>query len=162
MRQTARIVVGATAALPLAFLTTVTGQDSAPAASHAMLTDAEIVWRDSPSLNAGAKLAVVSGNPASTGPFTIRLRLPVGYRVAPHWHPTEEHVTVLSGTFALGMGELYDESQLKDLSVGGYAAMPAEMRHFGLARTATVVQVHGMGPFTSNYVNPADDPRKQK
>jgi hypothetical protein len=88
--------------------------------------------------------------------------LPAGYKVAPHWHPTDEFVTVLSGTFAMGMGEAYDESRLKDLSTGGYAAMPAEMRHFGLARTASVVQVHGMGPFASNYVNPADDPRRRK
>lgn len=130
--------------------------------THTLLTDAELVWRDSPGLNPGARLAVVSGNPATAGPFTVRLQLPAGYQARPHWHPTEEHVTVLSGTFAMGMGEVYDESAMKDLPAGGYASMPAQMRHFGLAKTATVVQIHGMGPFTSTYVNPADDPRNKK
>lgn len=127
-----------------------------------LLTDAELVWKDSPGLNPGGKLAVVSGSPAVAGSFIIRLQLPAGYKVAPHWHPTEEHVTVLSGTFSMGMGEVYGESAMKDLPAGGYATMAAEMRHFGLARTTTVVQIHGMGPFTSTYVNPADDPRNKK
>jgi len=162
MKRTILIAVGAMAALPLALTRIVTGQGSPPGPVHTMVTDAEIVWKESPALNPGARIAVVSGNPASTGPFTIRLHLPAGYKVAPHWHPTDEFVTVLSGTFAMGMGEVYDESRLKALSAGGYAAMPAEMRHFGLARTTSVVQVHGMGPFASNYVNPADDPRQQK
>lgn len=162
MRQTILIAVGAMAALPLALAGTVAGQGSAPAPAHTMITDAEIVWKDSRGLNPGARIAVVSGNPASAGPFTIRLHLPAGYKVAPHWHPTDEHVTVLSGTFAMGMGDVYDESRLKDLSAGGYAAMPAEMRHFGLAKTTSVVQVHGMGPFASNFVNPADDPRQRE
>jgi ChrR-like protein with cupin domain len=162
MRRNILVAVGAMAALPLALVSTVTGQSAAPAPVHVMVTDAEIVWKDSPGLNPGGKIAVVSGNPASAGPFTIRLHLPAGYKVAPHWHPTDEHVTVLSGTFAMGMGEVYDESQMKDLAAGGYTAMPAEMRHFGLAKTTTVVQVHGTGPFASNYVNPADDPRRRK
>lgn len=159
--MTRMLAVGGAMALSVALVNTVTGQGSAPA-THSLLTDAELVWKDSAGLNPGAKLAVVSGNPAGTGPFTIRLQLPAGYKVAPHWHPTEEHVTVLSGTFALGMGEVYDESKMKDLPAGGYAAMPAEMRHFGLVKTATVVQIHGMGPFASTYVNPADDPRNSK
>jgi hypothetical protein len=161
-RGTTLIAVGAIAALLLALTRIVMGQGSTPAPVHVMVTDAEIVWKDSPGLNPGAKIAVVSGSPASAGPFTIRLHLPAGYKVAPHWHPTDEFVTVLSGTFAMGMGEVYDESKLKDLSAGGHAAMPAEMRHFGLAKTTSVVQVHGMGPFASNYVNPADDPRQRR
>lgn len=139
----------------------VVGQESAPP-THKLLTDAELVWRDSAGLRPGAKLAVVSGNPSASAAFTIRLQLPAGYKAPPHWHQTEEHVTVLSGTFAMGMGEVYDEAQMKDLPAGGYAAMPAGMRHFGLAKTATVVQIHGVGPFTTTYVNPADDPRTNK
>jgi hypothetical protein len=162
MRRRILIAVGAVAALPMVLSRSATGQGSAPAPAHTMVDGAEIVWKESRGLNPGARIAVVSGNPAGTGPFTIRLHLPAGYKVAPHWHPTDEFVTVLSGTFAMGMGEVYDESRLKDLSAGGHAAMPAEMRHFGLAKTTSVVQVHGMGPFTSNYVNPADDPRQRK
>lgn len=162
MRRTMLIAVGAMAALPMALTGSVTGQGSTPAPGHTMANDTEIVWKENRGLNPGARIAVVSGNPASTGPFTIRLYLPAGYKVAPHWHPTDEFVTVLSGTFAMGMGEVYDESRLKDLAAGGFAAMPAEMRHFGLAKATSVVQVHGMGPFASNYVNPADDPRQRK
>jgi hypothetical protein len=162
MRRTILIAVGAVAALPMVLTRSATGQGSTPAPVHTMVDGAEVVWKESRGLNPGARIAVVSGNPASTGPFTIRLHLPAGYKVAPHWHPTDEFVTVLSGTFAMGMGEVYDESRLKDLTAGGYAAMPAEMRHFGLAKTTSVVQVHGLGPFTSNYVNPADDPRQRK
>lgn len=130
-----------------------------PPTSHIALTASEVPWGDPPpSLNPGAKLAVVSGNPGGNGPFAIHLQLPAGYKIAPHWHPTVEHVTVLSGVLALGMGEEFDQTSTKELSEGGYALLPAEMRHFALAMTDVVVQVHGMGPFVLNYVNPADDP----
>ena len=89
-------------------------------------------------------------------------QLPAGYRIAPHWHPTTENVTVLAGTVALGMGEKYDELGLTNLEVGGFAALPADMRHFFVARTAATIQVHGMGPFAITYVNAADDPRNKK
>jgi len=131
-----------------------------PAGSHVALTPAELKWGNPPpSLKPGAQFAVVAGNPGEKGLFTIRLRMPAGYRVAPHWHPTDEHVTVLSGVWAVGMGETFDEKAMKELPAGGYGAMPAEMRHFALAKTEVVVQVHGLGPFVVNYVNPADDPQ---
>ena len=81
--------------------------------------------------------------------------------IAPHWHPTDEHVTVVSGTFALGMGDKFDKKQMKELPAGGYALLPAQMRHFAYAKTDAIVQVHGMGPFALTYVNPADDPSKR-
>jgi quercetin dioxygenase-like cupin family protein len=107
-------------------------------------------------------MAVVSGDPGKPELFAIRVQLPSGYKIAPHWHPTDEHVTVLSGTFSLGMGEKFDQAALKDLPAGGYASMPAEMRHFATTKGATTIQVDGMGPFAVNYVNPADDPSKKK
>jgi quercetin dioxygenase-like cupin family protein len=105
-------------------------------------------------------MAVVSGDPGKVGPFVVRLKMPAGYKIAPHWHPADEHATVLSGSFALGMGEKFDPAALKTLPAGGYALLPAEMRHFAMAKTAAIVQVHGTGPFVLNYVNPADDPSK--
>ena len=87
--------------------------------------------------------------------------MPAGYKIMPHWHPTDEHVTVLSGTFALGMGEKFDKASMKKLPVGGYALLPADMRHFAMATTAATIQVHGQGPFVLTYVNPADDPSKR-
>lgn len=135
----------------------------APAAQHVMVAPSAITWGDAPpSLPPGSRIAVVSGDPAQAQPFVLRAQVPAGYRIAPHWHPTTENITVLSGTISLGMGEQFDQSAMKDLAAGGYATMPAEMRHYFLAKSAATFQVHGMGPFAVNYVNPADDPSKQR
>jgi len=107
-------------------------------------------------------MAVVSGDPTQTVPFVIRAQMPAGYRIAPHWHPTDENITVLSGTVSLGMGEKFDQSAMKDVSSGGYFVAPAEMRHSFMAKTAATIQVHGVGPFAVNYVNAADDPSQKK
>jgi quercetin dioxygenase-like cupin family protein len=104
---------------------------------------------------------VVSGDPGKPGLYVVRAKMPAGYKIAPHWHPTDEHVTVLSGTFAFGMGEKFDRASMKALPAGGYALMPADMRHFAMATTAATIQVHGQGPFALTYVNPADDPSKR-
>jgi ketosteroid isomerase-like protein len=140
--------------------------DSAPASaasSHVMMPTAELKWGDPPpSLPPGSKIAVVSGDPTQAQPFVIRAQVPAGYKVAPHWHPGTENLTVLSGTVALGMGEQFNESTMTQLGPGGYASLPADMRHYFLSKTASTFQVHGMGPFVVNYVNPADDPSKQQ
>jgi hypothetical protein len=144
----------------LAIATSVAAQETKPP-THVLLTPAELKWGEAPpALPKGALFAVISGDPGKAGPFTIRLKVPAGYKIAPHWHPTDENVTVLTGTFALGMGETFDAASLKPLTAGSYGLLPAEMRHFAMAKTAAVVQVHGTGPFVLNYVNPADDPRK--
>ena len=130
--------------------------------SHVMVQPASITWGDPPpSLPRGSKIAVIAGDPSKAGPFVLRAQVPAGYKVAPHWHPGDENLTVLSGTVALGMGDTWDESKMQTLGSGGYAALPAEMRHFLLAKTASTFQVHGTGPFVLNYVNPADDPSKK-
>jgi len=140
--------------------------DAAPASGsgpHVMLAPGELKWGDAPpSLPPGAKMAVVQGDPTQAQPFVVRAQVPAGYKVPPHWHPGDENITVLSGTVALGMGEQFDESKMTTIPVGGYASLPAEMRHYFMAKTATTFQVHGMGPFVVNYVNPADDPSTQK
>jgi len=142
-----------------------TGNSDAPtpvSSAHVVVPAAAVKWGDPPpSLPAGAKLAVISGDPGLPEPFTIRLQFPNGYKIAPHTHPTDEHVTVMSGTFAAGMGQAFDEKALGDLAAGSYAVMSATMPHFGMAKGTTVVQVHGIGPFVLNYVNPADDPSKK-
>lgn len=142
-----------------------TATSDAPAAlsSAAVVVPAsDVKWGAvPPSLPAGAKLAVVSGDPGKAEPFTLRLQMPAGYKIAPHSHPTDEHVTVLSGTLAAAMGNTFDEKALKDLVAGSYANMATGMNHYVQARTPTVVQVHGMGPFVVNYVNAADDPSKK-
>ena len=63
-------------------------------------------------------------------------------------------------TFMAGMGDSYDESKMMSLAAGSYVFMPRRMHHFAGAKGGAVVQVHGVGPFKINYVNPADDPSK--
>ena len=136
--------------------------DAPPVVAHALVAPGTLKWGDAPpGLPAGARFAVVSGDPSKPGPFVIRGQMPAGYRVPPHWHPAAENLTVLSGTVALGMGDTMDEKAMTTLAAGGYAVMPAEMRHAFMARTAATIQVHGTGPFAITYVNPADDPRKK-
>ena len=126
---------------------------------HVMTAPADIKWGDPPPVfEKGATFAVLAGNPAEAGLFTVRIKAPAGYKVMPHWHPTDEHVTVISGTFMLGMGEKFDKATMTTLPAGGYALLPAEMRHYAMAKTAVVVQINGQGPFALTYVNPADDP----
>lgn len=123
---------------------------------------ANIKWGDVPPfLPKGAKLAVLVGDPSKPEPFTVRLQMPDGYKIAPHTHPNDEHVTVLSGTFRAAMGDKWDDKALGDFAPGSYANMAAGMAHYAAAKGATVVQVHGVGPFVVNYVNPADDPSRK-
>ncbi|MGH8286688.1 MAG: DUF4440 domain-containing protein [Steroidobacteraceae bacterium] len=129
---------------------------------HAVVAASAVTWGDPPpALPRGAKSAVVSGDPTKAGPFVLRVQFPRGYRVPPHSHPTDENVTVISGTVALGWGEKFDETAMEDVAAGGYALLPAKMPHFAMAKTAATFQIHGMGPFDLSYVNAADDPRNQ-
>lgn len=115
-----------------------------------------------PFVAAGAQLAVLEGNPsASTGEFTIRLKMPDGYKVAPHWHPKRENVTVISGSFKVGMGDTFDTGKMMTFPAGSFAYLDPDMHHYGMASGPTVVQVHGMSPLQFNYVNPGDDPSKK-
>lgn len=108
----------------------------------------------------GAKMAVVSGDPSQAEPFEIQLSMPNGYRVAPHFHPTDETVEVKKGTFLVGMGDHFNLKKAKSMKKGDQASVPAQQHHFGMARGRTIVDVKAMGPFGLTYVNPADDPQK--
>jgi hypothetical protein len=129
--------------------------------THIMVSPADLKWADVPSLPPGAKIAVIEGPPTEAVPFTFRLKFPANYKIPAHWHPAIEHVTVISGSLNLGMGDKLDEAKTKPLSVGSVAIMQPKMNHFGWTKEETVVQVHGIGPWGFTYVNPADDPRKK-
>jgi hypothetical protein len=123
----------------------------------------EIKWGPVPAVLApGAQMAVLFGDPAGTGLVTLRLKMPAGYKISPHWHPTDEHVTVISGTFAIGMGDKLDPAASKTLKAGGYGVATANMHHFAWTKTGAIVEVNLMGPFQITYVNPADDPSRKK
>lgn len=109
----------------------------------------------------GAKLAVLEGNPMKPETFTMRLWMPAGYRIPPHFHPAWEHVTVVKGSFHVGMGSKFDESkEAAVLQTGAFGALPPGMRHFAWTNEETVIQLHGVGPWQLRYVNPADNPAK--
>ena len=122
--------------------------------------EAGVKWGPAPAiLPAGAQMAVLEGNPTGSGLFTVRLRLPNGYKIAPHTHPTDENVTVISGAFKVGMGTKFDSKAMMTLRPGGFVTPPANHAHYAAAEGETVVQVHAMGPFVLTYVNPADQPK---
>jgi len=135
-----------------------------PSHDEAMLHPTEATtWKPGPaSLPKGAMIAVLEGDPTKEGPFVFRVKIPDGYRVPPHTHPKTERVTVLSGTFNIGMGDKFDEKATKPMLAGTYGYWPAGMKHFVWAKGETVLQFHGMGPWSIQYLNPADDPRNQK
>jgi quercetin dioxygenase-like cupin family protein len=119
-----------------------------------------VKWGPAPPFFApGARFAVMQGDPSASGEYTVRLEMPAGYVIKPHYHPTDENVTVLSGSFAVGMGDTVKTGQASVLGSGGFVSIPAQAHHYAVARRKTVVQVHGMGPFAITYLNPADDPR---
>src|ERR1051325_4230244 len=130
---------------------------------HKIVTLSDVQWSDAPaSLPAGAKMAVLDGDPGKAGSFTIWLKAPAGYKVPPHTHPTTERVTGISGNGRLGMGEKFDENAAKDVTPGTFVVLPAETAHFAYFPQESVIQVQSEGPFQIKYINPADDPRGTK
>jgi anti-sigma factor ChrR (cupin superfamily) len=126
-----------------------------------VVTPDKIQWGPAPAVfPAGAQFAVLAGDPSKPGPFVVRIKAPDGYRIMPHWHPTGEYVTVISGEFRVGMGDKFDESSMQTLPAGSVAAVPTHHNHYAMTKGETVVQVNSTGPFKLVYVNPADDPSK--
>jgi quercetin dioxygenase-like cupin family protein len=139
---------------------------SAPAAvaasGHKMVTPDQIKWGPAPdALPAGAQVSVLDGDPTKPGMFTIRAKFADGYVVPPHWHPTAEHVVVISGTLLMGTGDKAEPSAMHPLPAGSFSKIPAKVHHFVQAKGETVVHITGTGPFVVNYVNASDDPRKK-
>lgn len=129
-------------------------------APHLMVTPSELKWTGTPALP-GATIAVIEGPLDQPVPFTMRLRLPADYRLPAHWHPAIEHVTVISGTFNMGVGDTLDMTKTMPLGPGSVAIMQAKTNHFAWTKEETEVQLHGVGPWEITFVNPADDPRKK-
>src|SRR5256885_14819248 len=116
------------------------GSSSAPAA--VTITPDAVKWNP---LLPGIQISALAGDSSKPGPYTVRLKFADGARVAPHWHPEDESVTVIQGTFLAGMGGKYDAASLHELPTGSFILMPKQMRHFAAARAETIVQLHGNG-----------------
>ena len=129
---------------------------------HVVVRPDDVKWFPAPpGLPAGAKVALLTGDPTKAAPYVLRVKLPDGYKVPPHWHPTDENVTVIKGTLMVGKGEKFSADASEALPAGSFARMPKAMRHFAWTKGETIIQVHGVGPFEIVYVNAADDPRKK-
>jgi mannose-6-phosphate isomerase-like protein (cupin superfamily) len=135
-----------------------------PAQAQNAFTPDQIKWGPAPPfIPSGAQLAVLEGDPmAASGDFTIRLKMPDGYRIAPHTHPHRENVTVLSGTLKVGMGDKFDATKMMSFGAGSFAYLDPSVHHYAAASGETVIQIHGQSPAKFNYINPADDPTPKK
>ena len=135
---------------------------TAAAEEHKIVTAQDIKWTPGPpSLPKGVEMAVLFGDPSKDGLFAMRLKFPKGYQIPPHNHPKPEVVTVISGTFRIGMGESADPAKAQALPAGGLFAFPPGMTHFASTDEETVVQLNSTGPWSVTYVNPKDDPRQK-
>ena len=134
-----------------------------PALAQHVITQGDALdWKAGPAaLPPGAQFVVLVGDPGKEGPYILRYKFPAGYRVPAHTHPNDENVTVISGTFHLGMGPKLDQAKGQVLKAGGIAHLPKGMQHYAWTSQETILQLHGVGPAGITYVNPADDPRKQ-
>ncbi len=138
------------------------GPAAQPMDSHPIDQMSDIKWGPAPpSLPPGSQLAVMTGDPSAKGFISLRAKMPAGYKIPPHWHPTDEHVTVLSGTMIFGDGDVVNAKTARTVKPGGYFIAGAQMHHYAVAKTAAVIQVDLEGPFDITYVNAADDPRNK-
>lgn len=138
-------------------------EDGKAKREHTILTAEDVKWSEGPPiLPPGAKAAVLDGDPKKEGIFTMRLKVPGGYKVPPHWHPVDERLTVISGAFHLGLGEKMEESKARKLPAGSFFSLPPKTPHFAFTTEETVVQISTMGPWSLTYVDPSDDPRSKK
>jgi quercetin dioxygenase-like cupin family protein len=128
---------------------------------HAEFTNpGDMKWGPAPpDLPKGAEVAVLHGDPSKKGTYAIRIKMPDGYTIPPHWHSRDEQLTVVSGTLVLHLGDTMD-APAHALEPGGFHFLPAKAHHAAEAKGETVVQVNGPGPFDIHYLNPADNPRK--
>lgn len=116
------------------------------AATPTIVTPNAVAWAHGTGADAGTMVALLDGNPEKTGSYTMRMKLPAGTRFAPHMHAGDEHVTVISGTLYVGLGDTMNASTMKALPAGSYVAVPANLHHYAMAKAETVIQISGIGP----------------
>ena len=126
-----------------------------------MISANDLKWDDIPSLPPGAKIAVIEGPLNEAVPFTFRLKFPANYQIPAHWHPATERVTVISGTFNMGVGDKLDRQKSMAMAPGSMMIIDPKVNHFAWTKEEVIVQLNGTGPWGVTYVNPADDPRKK-
>lgn len=135
---------------------------SLASAAKAQVNAGDLKWGPAPpNLPPGSEMAVLAGDPTKPGVFVARAKVPPGYKVPPHHHPTDEYVTVLSGDLTYGMGDKFDTTKGHAMTAGGFFQAAANMNHYVWSKSGAVIQFSAEGPFAIIYVNPADDPTKR-
>lgn len=132
------------------------------AAGHISMLPSDLKWAPAPSVGPGAQIAVIEGDLKAAAPFTFRLKLPSNFKVGVHTHPVVERVTVISGTFHLGIGDKFDPAKARAYTPGGVAIMSTGMpMYVYTTQEEAVIQIHGTGPWGINFLDPADNPLKK-
>ena len=158
---TSRVFVTSTAFALAALITSPASAAEHPMAGHISVLPSDLKWSDAPSVAPGAQIAVIEGDLKAAVPFTFRLKLPANSKIGVHTHPVVERVTVISGTFHLGIGDKFDPAKARAYTPGGITIMPIGMPMYVFVKEETVIQIHGTGPWGITFLNPADDPRKK-
>jgi quercetin dioxygenase-like cupin family protein len=131
------------------------------AAFGAVLSE-DVDWQPFPSFPPAARLAVVVGDPSQAAPYVVRVKLPAGVRLMPHRHREDRVYTVMSGVFYIGVGERFDDGELRAYPPGAVIVLPGGTPHFHWAKSGEyVTQVTAFGPISLEYLNPEDDPRNR-
>jgi hypothetical protein len=153
------LAVAVAAMLPLCVLATHPNVPAANVKAAAksgpiLMQPGEIKYVDVPEMGPGFQMAVLRGNPDKAGPYTVRGKFADGFKIPPHWHPGDENMVILQGTFNLGMGDKWDDAKLTPLGKDAFVMLPKGVRHFGSMKGETVIELYGTGPFKTNWVNP--------
>lgn len=112
-------------------------------------------WRDGPW--PGVQIASLErsgeGDQAS---ITFWMRLPDGFWIMPHRHPSAKRVNVIRGTILMGHGDSLDLDSVTPIAAGGFALVPRGTNHYEGARGETIVQFSAVGPWATTYVTPGE------
>jgi len=142
---------------------TISSEEKPAKLTHMVALPDDLKWGDAPpGLPPGGKMAILDGDPGKAGSvFTLRAKLPDGYIVPPHFHGTDESITVLEGSLGIAVGDKFDKSKIRYLPPGSFARMSKGEKHYVMCKGATIIQVTATGPFDITYIDPTDDPRKK-
>ena len=120
----------------------------------------DINWKPFAAFPPAVRLAVIVGQPAQAGPYTIRVRGPRAVKLMPHKDPEDRVYTVISGVFYIGLGDQFDPEKLEAFGPGSVIVLPGNTSHFHWAKSSEyVTQVTAIGPLGLEYVSANDDPR---
>lgn len=121
----------------------------------------QLKWESTPALPKNIQVAILFGDPNRDAPLVMRLKIPAGTKIAPHWHPIDENITVLTGSLNVGMGDNFETANGAKFPTGSFISIPAKHHHYAWFTEDTVLQLNNFGRWQIIYVNPKDDPRNK-